>query len=233
MTALQSPHVAGTLTALAAAAVLLSMSAASMADEPEPVEPPLGTECARPPIVRDPEVIALIKRYYGDEEASKELHARPRSEVFDQLLVALEDDDRDVVHNATTLLRDSYGSAQACEPVRALLVKLLAEPSDKTLSTRMVCCQILAKFPNEASIPILIRALDDPGEDYSMVPAPGGTAEHLYRAVWVESLRALRSIAGEPISSYTGHGGVPSPKAREKWVAEAKTWWEKQKKGSL
>ena len=91
----------------------------------------------------------------------------------------------------------------------------------------MVCCQILGKYPDEASIPMLILALDDPSERDSLVPAPYGTAEHLYRAVWEEALRALESIGGEAVSSYQDRAQLGSPK--EKWIAEAKEWWRKRK----
>jgi hypothetical protein len=169
---------------------------------------------------------SLIERYYVDESAREELLAVPKSNVCEQLVLALRNGNPKIVHNAATLLRDQYGSPDTCAPVSELLTKLLADPKPETLFTRMVCCEILGKFPRRDSIAVLIKALDDPGEHSEMVLTEMG-GEEVYQAVWEKALRALESIAGEDISSYSGHARPHSPKA--KWIDEAKAWWEKEK----
>jgi hypothetical protein len=178
----------------------------------------------------DAGVISLIERCYHDEGARKDLIALPKSKIQEQLIIALQSDNADIVHNATTLLRDQYGSSRVCGPIRQLLAKLLADPKDKTLSTRMVCCEILRRYPQPESMPILIKALDDPGMHHSMAPAPRGV-EHIYRSVWQESLRALKAIGGESVSSYSSGSSNPWS-SKDKWILEAKTWWKNRNESS-
>lgn len=194
----------------------------------EPNSKPSSRDTVQP----DANTISLIQRYYVDEGARKGLIALPKRKVFEQLLVALRSNNPKIVHNSTTLLRDQYGTAEACQRIRVLLARLLAHPDDKTLFTRMVCCEILAKYPDENSIPVLMLALDDPGMHHSMTPAPGGTAEHIYRSVWVEALQALESIAGEDVSSFTGREGLEFGSTGEKWIREAKEWWKQKNEES-
>ena len=134
-----------------------------------------------------------------------------------------------VKHHGLILARDYYGSGKIVPNAIAVLEELLKAPRDLEASTRMVACQVLGKWPDVRSLPVLLKALDDPWLRHKLVGGPRGHASHLYQTVWWEADKALRAITGaSPVRKPLTHVG-PEPGDRKAASAAWKKWWAENK----
>jgi len=88
----------------------------------------------------------------------------------------------------------------------------------------------LGKFPTDSSIPVLVKALDNPGK-YSIWVRGKDKSMQLDTTFNVrgEALHALELIAGDEVSSYKVKGKTApvSTEPKDIWVKEAKIWYSK------
>ena len=138
----------------------------------------------------------------------------------------LASSDAQVLHEALIMARARYGSAEIIPNVIAVLEDLLKKPRDDEAFTRILACEVLGKWPDVRSAPVLLKALEDPFEHHSLAGEPGGGAEHLYRTVWWEADKALRAITrANPIDKPATHR-YPKPGQREAHLAAWRKWWQ-------
>ncbi|MDE0736321.1 MAG: hypothetical protein OSB47_10895, partial [Pirellulaceae bacterium] len=197
----------------------------------------------------DATILKLIERYHRvgqfKEKAREELFAQPREKVRQQLLLLLASDDlliwkhysfnpangsssKNVYATVLGLLLERYGSRQGCGAVQKFLARILVRDSkDHMFFTTRYCCEFLGKYRDDSSVPVLVKALDHPGE-YSLwlggkdrSQPPDST-----QTVRGEALHALEVIVGDMVSSYVVKGErSPAIKPRDQWIKEAKQWW--------
>ena len=134
-----------------------------------------------------------------------------------------------VKHHGMILARDHYGSGKIVPNAIAVLEELLKTPRDMEASTRKVACQVLGRWPDVRSVPVLLKALDDPWSRHELVGGPRGHASHLYQTVWWEADEALRAITGaSPVKKPLTHVG-PERGDRKAASAAWKKWWADNK----
>jgi len=197
----------------------------------------------------DATILKLIERYHqvgrSNEQARKELFTQPREKVQQQLLLLLASDDlliwkhysfnpgngsssKNVYTTVLRLLLEHYGSRQECRSVQEFLVRILIHDSKNHMFfTTEYCCEFLGKYRDDSSVPVLVKALDHPGE-YSLWFAGKDRSQpaDYTRTVRGEALHALERIVGDQVSSYVVKGETaPGSKPREQWIKEAKQWW--------
>jgi len=178
----------------------------------------------------------------------EELFGSPKEKVLQQLLLILESDDiliwrhydfnpsnasssKNVYTTVLSLLVKHYGTKKECESIQKFLSKLLSRDTKNYMffSTRL-CCEFLGKFPTDSSIPVLVKALDNPGK-YSIWVRGKDKSMQLDTTFNVrgEALHALELIAGDDVSSYKVKGKtVPvTTEPKDIWIKEAKKWFSK------
>ena len=173
----------------------------------------------------------------------KKLFSLPKKKVLEQLLLILESDDlliwknydfnpsngfssKNVYPTVLDLLLDSYGTKKECAPIQKFLSKLLKRDTENYMFfTTVRCCEFLEKFPEDSSIPVLVKALDNPGK-YSLWFRQKLIQTQNVRG---EALHALELIAGDEVSSYKVKGKTAPVAAEPKdiWIKEAKQWFSK------
>jgi hypothetical protein len=197
----------------------------------------------------DEKILKLIETYHktgnnwSEEEREKKLFSLPKKKVLEQLLLILESDDlliwkhydfnpsngfssKNVYPTVLDLLLDSYGTKKECAPIRKFLSKLLKRDTENYMFfTTVRCCEFLGKFPEDSSIPVLVKALDNPGK-YSLWFRQKLIQTQNVRG---EALHALELIAGDEVSSYKVKGKTAPVTVEPKdiWIKEAKQWFSK------
>jgi len=135
--------------------------------------------------------------------------------------------DTDVRREAVVLMRDVC--MEECRDqaprVIGLLDSLLSKPRDDEALTRIFACELLRNWRDVQAVPVLLKALGDPYEYHGLVAAPGGSGEHVYRAVWWEADRALRAITGASPIEEPRHSHPPEPGQREACKSAWEKWW--------
>ena len=199
----------------------------------------------------DEEILRLVEAYDAgwkhefkrQKEAREKLLGLPKEKVREQLLLILESDDlliwkhyhfnpsngsssKNVYQTVLDLLLDRYGTTKDCVPIQKFLSRLLKRDTEHYMFfTPEKCCEFLGKFPEDSSIPVLVKALDHPGE------FPLWFREKLIsnRSIRGEALHALELIAGDEVSSYKVKGKTAPVAAEPKdiWIKEAKQWFSK------
>ena len=162
----------------------------------------------------------------------------PKKKVLEQLLLILESDDlliwkhydfnpsnasssKNVYTTVLDLLLDSYGTKKECAPIQKFLSKLLKRDTENYMFfTTQKCCEFLGKSPEDSSIPVLVKALDNPGK-YSLWFRQKLIQTQNVRG---EALHALELIAGDEVSSYKVKGKIAPVTVEPKdiWIKEAK-----------
>ena len=173
----------------------------------------------------------------------KKLFSLPKKKVLEQLLLILESDDlliwkhydfnpsngfssKNVYPTVLDLLLDSYGTKKECAPIQKFLSKLLKRDTENYMFfTTQKCCEFLGKFAEDSSIPVLVKALDNPGK-YSLWFRQKLIQTQNVRG---EALHALELIAGDEVSSYKVKGKTAPVTVEPKdiWIKEAKQWFSK------
>ena len=197
----------------------------------------------------DEKILKLIEAYHktgnnwSEEEREKKLFSLPKKKVLEQLLLILESDDlliwenydfnpsngfssKNVYPTVLDLLLDNYGTKKECAPIQKFLSRLLERDTEHYMFfTPEKCCEFLGKFPEDSSIPVLVKALDHPGE----YPLWFGKKLISNRSIRGEALHALELIAGDEVSSYKVKGKTAPVAAEPKdiWIKEAKQWFSK------
>ena len=197
----------------------------------------------------DEKILKLIEAYHktgnnwSEEEMEKKLFGLPKEKVLEQLLLILESDDlliwknydfnpsngfssKNVYSTVLDLLLDSYGTKKECAPIQKFLSKLLKRDTENYMFfTTQKCCEFLGKSPEDSSIPVLVKALDNPGK-YSLWFRQKLIQTQNVRG---EALHALELIAGDEVSSYKVKGKTAPVTVEPKdiWIKEAKQWFSK------
>ena len=181
----------------------------------------------------------------------KKLFSLPKKKVLEQLLLILESDDlliwenydfnpsngfssKNVYPTVLDLLLDSYGTKKECAPIRKFLSKLLKRDTENYMFfTTVRCCEFLGKFPEDSSIPVLVKALDNSGKYSIWVRDFRGKDKKMkldttYN-VRGKAVHALELIAGDDVSSYKVKGKTAPVTVEPKdiWIKEAKQWFSK------
>ena len=176
------------------------------------------------------------------KEAREELLGLPKEKVREQLLLILESDDlliwkhyhfnpsngsssKNVYQTVLDLLLDRYGTKKDCAPIQNFLSRLLERDTEHYMFfVPEKCCEFLGKFPEDSSIPVLVKALDHPGE----YPLWFGKKLISNRSVRGEALHALELIAGDEVSSYkVKEKAALTVEPKDIWIKEAKQWFSK------
>ena len=222
--------------------------------DPKLVVEPLVARGSRAEVLNgqkpDATILKLIFHYHrkhANKQSASELFAAPTDKVRQQLLLLLESDDlliwkhynfnpangsssKNVYTTVLRLLIDRYGSKRECRLVQKFFTRILThDRNDHMFFTAMHCCEFLEKHRQDSSVPVLVKALDYPGE-YSLWLRGKGRNEpaDITYTVRGEALHALETIAGDQISSYVAKGKLgPQQKPKEQWITEAKHWWTK------
>ena len=196
----------------------------------------------------DEKILKLIETYHktgnnwSEEEREKKLLGLPKEKVREQLLLILESDDlliwkhyhfnpsngsssKNVYQTVLDLLLDRYGTKKDCAPIQNFLSRLLERDTEHYMFfVPEKCCEFLGKFPEDSSIPVLVKALDHPGE----YPLWFGKKLISNRSVRGEALHALELIAGDEVSSYkVKEKAALTVEPKDIWIKEAKQWFSK------
>ena len=196
----------------------------------------------------DEKILKLIETYHktgnnwSEEEREKKLLGLPKEKVREQLLLILESDDlliwkhyhfnpsngsssKNVYQTALDLLLDRYGTKKDSAPIQKFLSRLLERDTEHYMFfTPEKCCEFLGKFPEDSSIPVLVKALDHPGE----YPLWFGKKLISNRSIRGEALHALELIAGDEVSSYQVKEKTSlTVEPKDIWIKEAKQWFSK------
>ena len=196
----------------------------------------------------DEKILKLIETYHktrnnwSEEEREKKLLGLPKEKVREQLLLILESDDlliwkhyhfnpsngsssKNVYQTVLNLLLDRYGTKKDSAPIQKFLSRLLERDTEHYMFfTPEKCCEFLGKFPEDSSIPVLVKALDHPGE----YPLWFGKKLISNRSVRGEALHALELIAGDEVSSYkVKEKAALTVEPKDIWIKEAKQWFSK------
>ena len=202
----------------------------------------------------DAKILELIESYHAtgrnwNEEEREKLFGLPKEKVLEQLLLILESDDlliwknydfnpsngassKNVYTTVLTLLLERYGTKRECVTIQKFLSKLLKRDTKNHLFfTTKLCCEFLGKFPEDSSIPVLVKALDNSGKYSIWVRDFRGKDKKMkldttYN-VKGEALHALELIAGDQVSSYklNGKKAPVSTEPKDIWIIEAKKWF--------
>ncbi|MCD4824089.1 MAG: tetratricopeptide repeat protein [Phycisphaerae bacterium] len=178
------------------------------------------------------EIQAYIKELEAGSNSGYGAWLKGRKAIMPLLIPQLlASSNRHVKHEAMIMVRDAYGCKEFVPHVIVVLDNLLKKPQDTEAFTRIVACQVLGKWVDFRSVPLLLKALEDKYKYHRMVAAPPGCggAEHIYRTVWWEADEALRSITGaSPIPKpYTT--GRSEEKHRKATLAAWRKWWQENK----
>lgn len=123
------------------------------------------------------------------------------------------------------LLLNRYGTKKACAPIQRFLSRLLERDIEHYMFfVPASCCKFLGKFPEDSSIPVLVKALDHPGE------YPLWFRKKLIsnRSIRGEALHALELVAGDEVSSYKVREKTAlTLEPKDMWIQEAKQWFAK------
>ena len=137
----------------------------------------------------DEEILRLVEAYDAgwkhefkrQKEAREKLLGLPKEKVREQLLLILESDDlliwkhyhfnpsngassKNVYQTVLDLLLDRYGTTKDCVPIQKFLSRLLKRDTEHYMFfTPEKCCEFLGKFPEDSSIPVLVKALESSG----------------------------------------------------------------------
>ena len=198
----------------------------------------------------DEEILRLIELYDAgwkhefkrQKEAREKLLGLPKEKVREQLLLILESDDlliwkhyhfnpsngsssKNVYQTVLNLLLDRYGTKKDSAPIQKFLSRLLERDTEHYMFfTPEKCCEFLSKFPEDSSIPVLVKALDHPGE----YPLWFGKKLISNRSIRGEALHALELIAGDEVSSYkVKEKAAWTVEPKDIWIKEAKQWFSK------
>lgn len=198
----------------------------------------------------DEKILRLIEVYDAgwkhefkrQKEAKEKLLGLPKEKVREQLLLILESDDlliwnyyhfnpsngsssKNVYQTVLDLLLDKYGTKKDCASIQKFLVRLLEHDTENYMFfTPEKCCKFLGKYPEKSSIPVLVKALDHPGE----FPLWFGKKLISNRSIRGEALHALELIAGDDISSYpVKEKTALTVEPKDIWIKEAKQWFSK------
>ena len=196
----------------------------------------------------DEKILKLIETYHktgnnwSEEEREKKLFSLPKKKVLEQLLLILESDDlliwkhyhfnlsngsssKNVYQTVLNLLLDRYGTKKDAAPIQKFLSRLLERDTEHYMFfTPEKCCEFLGKFPEDSSIPVLVKALDHPGE----YPLWFGKKLISNRSIRGEALHALELIAGDEVSSYkVKEKAALTVEPKDIWIKEAKQWFSK------
>ena len=199
----------------------------------------------------DAKILELIEAYHAtgrnwNEEEKEKLFGLPKEKVLEQLLLILESDDlliwknydfnpsngsssKNVYTTVLTLLLERYGTKQECASIQQFLSNLLKRDTRRLMFfTTKMCCEFLGKFPEDSSIPVLVKALDNSGK-YSIWVRGKDKKMKLDTTYNVrgEALHALELIAGDEVSSYKVNGkkAPVSTEPKDIWIIEAKKWF--------
>ena len=145
----------------------------------------------------------------------------------------LASDEEQVRREGLRLAQDAYyGRPELATEIANLLDRMLDKLMDLQTDSRMSACRVLGQWPDQGSVPVLVKALGDPYERRVRMSDPDGSnAHHRYRAVWWEADAALRKITGaSPTkeSSIRMVGTMPGQReacqaAWRKWASDRKT----------
>jgi len=198
----------------------------------------------------DEEILRLIELYDAgwkhefkrQKEAREKLLGLPKEKVREQLLLILESDDlliwkyyhfntsngsssKNVYQTVLDLLLNRYGTKKACAPIQRFLSRLLERDIEHYMFfVPASCCEFLGKFPEDSSIPVLVKALDHPGE----YPLWFGKKLISNRSIRGEALHALELVAGDEVSSYKVREKTAlTVEPKDMWIQEAKQWFAK------
>ena len=198
----------------------------------------------------DEEILRLIELYDAgwkhefkrQKEAREKLLGLPKEKLREQLLLILESDDlliwkhyhfnpsngsssKNVYQTVLDLLLDRYGTKKDAAPIQKFLSRLLERDTEHYMFfTPEKCCEFLGKFPEDSSIPVLVKALDHPGE----YPLWFGKKLISNRSIRGEALHALELIAGDEVSSYkVKEKAAWTIEPKDIWIKEAKQWFSK------
>ena len=198
----------------------------------------------------DEEILRLIELYDAgwkhefkrQKEAREKLLGLPKEKVREQLLLILESDDlliwkhyhfnpsngsssKNVYQTVLNLLLDRYGTKKDSAPIQKFLSRLLERDTEHYMFfTPEKCCEFLGKFPEDSSIPVLVKALDHSGE----YPLWFGKKLISNRSIRGEALHALELVAGDEVSSYKVREKTAlTLEPKDMWIQEAKQWFAK------
>jgi len=181
---------------------------------------------------RAAEVEKQIQTYYralrGGEKPARQTWWEGNKEIMPLLVPhLLASSDVDVQHTALLIVRNHCGRRDFVPHIIGALDSLINRPKeamDHAGSTRRLACDLLAKWPDLRSVPVLLKALGDPYMRHDLVGGPDGHVEHSYSAVWWEADSALRLITwANPIDEpRRGLGeGDDQDRTRAAW----EKWW--------
>ncbi len=147
-----------------------------------------------------------VAQYIEDVHARKKpahyLAGNPLRKQLLPLLIPhlLVSSNPDLRHEGLLLVRSHPGNPELIPPVLELLERMLADPIHQQSLTRRLVYEILAQQRDLRSVPVLIKALGDPGQDHYMWAGPDGHAEQSQRINWTEAHHALQEITwADPI----------------------------------
>jgi hypothetical protein len=128
-------------------------------------------------------------------------------------------------------LRDRKNVPQCVDAVRSLLSRLVADPKARESSERIVAIKVLARYRDRKSIPVLLKALDDPFNRHSMLGNEEGHVTHHWSSVAGEAAEALFIMTDGKIGErFRSDLGIGPPDAFSRKAARWRKWWEEHGK---